>query len=201
MYSGNKDGWNHSRNNIIHSWLGFLSLCGATFSWGQWRDSGCLEALPWTCGGRPSEQLLCLGSVKMCIGPTWWLTCVYRPQGDDNKLLFLQELRDVRAACHGPWIVLGDFNLIVKAEDKNNDNLNRAMMGRFRRLINDLGLHDVYLHGRKFTWSNQQDSPTLVRLDRVLYSTEWVLTTCCKVPPRMDLTIPTFTQPQCCQAG
>ena len=29
----------------------------------------------------------------------WWLTCVYGPQGDDHKILFLQELRDVQAAC------------------------------------------------------------------------------------------------------
>jgi len=29
----------------------------------------------------------------------WWLTCVYGPQGDDNKLLFMQELRCVRSAC------------------------------------------------------------------------------------------------------
>jgi hypothetical protein len=43
---------------------------------------------------------------------------------------------------------MGDYNLIIKAEDKNNANLNRAMMGRFRRLINDLGLHDVPLNGR-----------------------------------------------------
>lgn len=80
---------------------------------------------------------------------------MYGPQGDENKMLFLQELRDVRAVCQGPWLVLGDYNLIVKAEDKNNGNLNRAMMGRFRRLINDMGLHDLPLHGRKFTWSNQ----------------------------------------------
>ena len=50
----------------------------------------------------------------------WWLTCVYGPQGDDNKVLFLLELRDVRAACQGPWIVLGDYNLIYRDEDKNN---------------------------------------------------------------------------------
>lgn len=25
----------------------------------------------------------------------WWLTCVYGPQGDDNKVLFLQELREI----------------------------------------------------------------------------------------------------------
>lgn len=106
-------------------------------------------------------------------GQTWWFTGVYGPPGDDDKLVFLQELRDVRAACSGPWLVMGDYNIIVNAEDKNNANLNRAMMGRFRRLINDLGLIDVPLHGRKFTWSNQQDSPTLVRLDRALCSTGW----------------------------
>jgi len=29
------------------------------------------------------------------------------------------------------------------------------------------------LQGRKFIWSNQQDTPTLVKLDRVFYSAEW----------------------------
>lgn len=43
------------------------------------------------------------------IGQTWWLTCVYGPQRNDNKIMFLQELRDIRAACQGPWVVLGDF--------------------------------------------------------------------------------------------
>jgi exonuclease III len=28
-------------------------------------------------------------------GHAWWFTGVYGPQGDDNKMLFLQELRDV----------------------------------------------------------------------------------------------------------
>lgn len=73
----------------------------------------------------------------------------------DLKEMRTRCLSDVRAVCQGPWLVLGDYNLIVKAEDKNNGNLNRAMMGRFRRLINDMVLHDLPLHGRKFTWSNQ----------------------------------------------
>jgi hypothetical protein len=44
------------------------------------------------------------------------------------------------------------------------------MMGRFRRLINDLGLKEIPLHGRKFTWTNNHVS---VKLDRVLCSVEW----------------------------
>lgn len=106
-------------------------------------------------------------------GDDWWLTCVYGPQGNEDKLLFLQELRDIRRDCPGPWIIMGDFNLIYKDEDKNNSIVNRAMMGRFRRLINDLGLKDIPLLGRKYTWSNGQDSPTLVRLDRMLCSLDW----------------------------
>jgi len=70
--------------------------------------------------------------------PSWWLTCVYGPQQNDDKLLFLQELRGLWAACSSPWLILGDFNIIAREEDKNNGILNRAMMGRFRRLINDL---------------------------------------------------------------
>lgn len=84
------------------------------------------------------------------------------PQDDCDKILFLQELRDVRALCHGPWLVAGDFNLIYQAEDKNNANLNRAMMGRFRRLLDDCEIKEIPLLGRKFTWSNERDNPTLV---------------------------------------
>ena len=70
-------------------------------------------------------------------------------------------------------MIAGDFNLIYKDEDKNNANFNKAMMGRFRRFINDLALKEIPLHGRKFTWSNQQVFPTLVKLDRVLCTVDW----------------------------
>lgn len=114
-------------------------------------------------------------SVQFCPtdGVPWWLTCVYGPQGTDDKIQFLQELRDVRASCPCPWMIAGDFNLIYKDEDKNNSNYNQAMMGRFPKLIEDLALKEIPLHGRKYTWSNQQDAPTLVKLDRVLCWVDW----------------------------
>lgn len=72
-------------------------------------------------------------------------------------------------------MVLGcriDFNLIYSAEDKNNTNLGRAMMGRFRRFLNDFQLREVALMGRKYTWSNEK-GPTLVRLDGVFVTADW----------------------------
>jgi hypothetical protein len=46
-------------------------------------------------------------------------------------------------------------------------------MGRFKKLVDDLALKEIPLHGRKFTWSNQQNQPTLVKLDKLLCSIDW----------------------------
>lgn len=85
-------------------------------------------------------------------------TGVYGPQGDDEKVSFLQELRDIRAICSGPWLVAGDFNLIYQAADKNNANLDTAMMASFRRFLNDMEVKEIPLLGRKYTWSNERQS-------------------------------------------
>jgi hypothetical protein len=63
--------------------------------------------------------------------------------------------------------------MIYCSEDKNNENVNRALMGRFCRFVNDLELKEIPLLGRRYTWSNERESPTLVKLDRVLCSTDW----------------------------
>lgn len=105
---------------------------------------------------------------------TWWLTYVYGPQTDQEKMLFLDELRDVHASCAGTWLICGDFNTIYQAEDKNNNRLNRRMMGRFRKFIDDAELQELHLKGRLCTWSNERDSLTLEQLDRVFASEDWV---------------------------
>lgn len=79
----------------------------------------------------------------------------------------------LRSCCSGLWAVAGGFNLILDSQDENNLNLNRRMMGHFHRLIDELDLRELPLHGRRFTWSNEHDSPTLVKLDRVFFSTDW----------------------------
>jgi exonuclease III len=84
----------------------------------------------------------------------WWITVVYGPQEDVEKIAFIQELRDIRADCDGPWMLRDDFNMITSAADKNNGLLDQRMTGHFRRVINDLALKEVYLNGHLYTWSN-----------------------------------------------
>ena len=74
---------------------------------------------------------------------TWWLTTVYGPQPDIDKAQFLDELREFRAVAGGPWLLCGDFNMIYRAQDKNNDRLDRRCMRRFRRFLSELLLEEI----------------------------------------------------------
>jgi hypothetical protein len=42
-------------------------------------------------------------------------------------------------------MIIGDFNLIYQATDKNNLNLNRRLMGKFRRTLDECELIEMTL--------------------------------------------------------
>ena len=106
---------------------------------------------------------------RLPFTPLWSPASVphYGPQGDAEKIQFLWHYT-------GSWLLCGDFNLIYKAEDKNNANLNRRMMGRFRRFIDTAELQELHLDESRFTWSSERVAPTLARLDRVFATEDWL---------------------------
>jgi hypothetical protein len=106
-------------------------------------------------------------------GEEWWLTCVYGPSREGEKDVFLVELHDLRSLRFGPWLQIGDFNMIYRAKDKNNMRLNQCRMGQFCRFLNDVILKEIHLHGHLFTWSNEWSHPTLKRIDRAFISEGW----------------------------
>jgi len=46
-------------------------------------------------------------------------------------------------------------------------------MGRFRRFLDEVEVKEIPLLRRKYTWSNERSSPTLVRLDRTFCCVNW----------------------------
>ena len=124
---------------------------------------------------------------------SWTLTGVYGPQEDRDKLSFLDEIKGLRQIVQVEWLIVGDFNLIYKAEDKSNDRLNRRLMSDFRQTIDEAQLMEIDLRGRKFTWSNEQDNPTFTRIDRMFGTPEWHLRF-----PNIDLQpLPTMGSDHC----
>jgi len=92
---------------------------------------------------------------------TFSITNVYGPCDHGTKLDFLDSLKTVADSIHGAWLIFGDFNLIRSPNEKSNDNFNSTEAGWFNEFISELGLQDIPLLDRLYTWSNNHDSPTL----------------------------------------
>lgn len=159
---------------------------------------GILMLVPTTSPSHQSPQ--CMGSsLSLSVvmtdksdGSAWAFTGVYGPQDDPDKVAFMQELRSIKMGVQNDWLIAGDFNLIAKASDKSNDNINIHMMGRFRSVIEHLELKEFQLVGRRYTWASEGRNNTSSKLDRVLVTKEWELrfpsTILCR-RPRPSLTI------------
>ena len=73
------------------------------------------------------------------------ITGVYGPQADIDKIAFMQEILNPRQHVLPAWLLLGDFNLIYQAQDKNNARINLSMLNNFKYTIDNLGLAPIDL--------------------------------------------------------
>jgi hypothetical protein len=70
-------------------------------------------------------------------------------------------------------MVGGDFNIIRRKEEKNNDNFCARWPVIFNAIIENLDLREIALSGRQFTWTSRRDTPTYEKLNRILASVQW----------------------------
>ena len=72
------------------------------------------------------------------------------------------------------WMLMGDFNFIRCTDNRNLPGGDINDMFIFNEIIGHLGLLELPLKGRRFTWSNMQDMPLLEQLDWVFTSASWI---------------------------
>jgi hypothetical protein len=92
---------------------------------------------------------------------------VYGPSDHRDSPVFLDGLRELEPHISGVWLLAGDFNLVRGAADKNTGWVNTRLCDMFNATIESLGVVEVPLLDKLFTWSNRRVCPTLERLDRV----------------------------------
>jgi hypothetical protein len=80
---------------------------------------------------------------------------------------FLDELRSLASLCSLPWLLVGHFNVTRSASEKNNHHFDTATTEALNDLIEKLVLQELPLLDRLFTWTNNREVPTLVRLDHI----------------------------------
>lgn len=106
----------------------------------------------------------------------WVLTNVYAPCSHPAKRHFIRWFKNIQMPDNVDWLIVGDFNLCRSPDDRNQPGGSHSDMYLFNEAISHLGLVDIPLKGRKFTWSNKQLSPLLERLDWFFSSNAWTLT-------------------------
>jgi len=93
-----------------------------------------------------------------------------------ERWFFLQWFKNINIPDTVNWLIVGDFNLYRNPDDRNKPGGDHLETYLFNEAINALGLVELPLMGRRFTWSNKQLSPLLERLDWFFTSALWTIT-------------------------
>ena len=86
-------------------------------------------------------------------------------------------LRRLNSQSTLPWCCMGDFNELVRLEEKQGrHSRSERQMQLFRDVLDDCGFVDLGFNGPKFTWTNNRlGDMTWERLDRAVATPEWLL--------------------------
>nr|CAD39801.2 OSJNBa0071G03.15 [Oryza sativa Japonica Group]CAD40206.2 OSJNBa0019J05.4 [Oryza sativa Japonica Group] len=102
--------------------------------------------------------------------------CMYGPCNGPERPDFVGWLKNIQIDAQQNWLFLGDFNFYRSTYDRNKVGADMNDIFIFNEIISSLGLLEIPLKGRRFTWSNMQQNPLLERLDWVFTSASWTLT-------------------------
>ncbi|XP_060217032.1 uncharacterized protein LOC132644455 [Lycium barbarum] len=74
-----------------------------------------------------------------------------------------------------PWVVLGDFNAVLHAEDRiGGTPVTYAEIVDFQLCLDTCGLVELPTNGGKYTWTDNQDERIFSRIDWVFINGEWM---------------------------
>jgi exonuclease III len=104
----------------------------------------------------------------------WTLSTVYAPCEGIEKQDFIDWFNNLQIPANCNWMILGDFNMYRSLEDRNKAGGNMSDIFIFNEIISNLGLQEISLKGRNYTWSNMQEEPLLEQIDWCFTSDRWI---------------------------
>jgi hypothetical protein len=107
----------------------------------------------------------------------WFLSYIYGPPEKQYKSMFWESLLDEGLGYSGPWMCLGDFNVIMSQTEKFGGRPYACSSNdAFHCFMDSLGMIDLGFSGNPFTWSNKCRGDQLIKeqLDRGIANPKWV---------------------------
>jgi hypothetical protein len=104
----------------------------------------------------------------------WTMGCVYGPCQGVERDNFVSWLYNLQIPPEANWLMLGDFNFMRSQDNINKPGGDIHDMFLFNEIIGHLGLLELPIKGRAYTWSNMQKDPLLEQLDWFFTSANWI---------------------------
>jgi hypothetical protein len=98
-------------------------------------------------------------------GDIWTLSNIYGSCVELDRSIFVDWSRNCDVNDSINWLFLGDFNFYRSVANRNRPGGKIADTLIFNDAIGHLGLIELPIKGRAFTWSNMQSDPLLEQLD------------------------------------
>ncbi|XP_022008089.1 uncharacterized protein LOC110907409 [Helianthus annuus] len=92
---------------------------------------------------------------------------VYAPCDVMRRRLLWEELKTVKEASSGVWIMAGDFNEVRDEQERMNSRFDNQGAAIFNNFIAEAGLVEYQMCGYKFTYM-ADDGSSLSKIDRIL---------------------------------
>uniref|UniRef100_A0A2N9G7B6 Reverse transcriptase domain-containing protein n=1 Tax=Fagus sylvatica TaxID=28930 RepID=A0A2N9G7B6_FAGSY len=107
----------------------------------------------------------------------WRFTGFYGAPETHNREESWNLLRRLNAQFKLPWCCMGDFNELVRIEEKQGRHArSERQMQLFRDVLDECSFMDLGFTGPRFTWTNNRPADmTWERLDRVVATPDWLL--------------------------
>ncbi|GJX63239.1 RNA-directed DNA polymerase, eukaryota, reverse transcriptase zinc-binding domain protein [Tanacetum coccineum] len=94
------------------------------------------------------------GNWKNVVGDCFMVN-IYGPQDHVSKLALWNRLTDFMHHHNGSYIMFGDMNAVRNAQERFGTTLNSIEADHFNSFIDSIGLVDLSIGGRSFTWMNK----------------------------------------------
>ncbi|GJS45072.1 RNA-directed DNA polymerase, eukaryota, reverse transcriptase zinc-binding domain protein [Tanacetum coccineum] len=105
------------------------------------------------------------------ISHSYFMVNIYGPQDPNAKSTLWSSLLSFAQHHQGRYVLFGDLNEVRVEHERFGTNFSRSEAQVFNKFVADLGLHEMMMGGKSFTWMNKLGTK-MSKLDLFLLSEE-----------------------------
>ncbi|GJT53771.1 ribonuclease H-like domain-containing protein [Tanacetum coccineum] len=126
-----------------------------------------------------SDQVMHLSVRSLLDDKLMYVSVIYKEISPKTRAKLWRNLCDhMSIAGNEPWVLLGDFNVILKSNE-NSNGLNVRSEGTqdFKECFDCLGIVDINISGLFYTWIQKIKNPKLgvsKKLDRIMGNSQFI---------------------------